>query len=633
MEVKYRGKDNFARTTTTIIYRIKIMRILSPLAATIAIVLSSASVGVMANNDLSALAAASPSFVKGNLGLATSANTVAVLKQILAADASYRVNGNEAFTVKEQWTDELGKRHTRVNQTINGLKVYGTSMVVHADVSEENANSPMQDAGSIYAISGRAAVNAAPVKIRKTDRKVLQLAAELGDVQGKPELAYVYLPLQQLTKLAWKVELSWDNGGNDFGQDLVFFDADSREVLTRHAQVHQAKNWSTYDLKNATENEAPGTFLCSNNNSCADSSAQRAHDGASDVYDYYKARFNRNSIDGNDMTMKSSVHTRTNYNNAFWWNGQMFYGDGDGSQFTDLTKSLDVIGHELTHGVTERTANLVYANASGALNEGWSDILGVAAESYKTGRNPDWKLGEEVYLAGTALRYMNNPTQDGYSTDWYPDRIPFASNPGNNNDQGGVHGNSGIANLAFVLAVDGGTHPRGKSSANVPGIGLAKAEQIFYRALTVYMNSSTDFAGARTATAQAAQDLYGASDKTAIETAWCAVGVGACPGVDVDPINVSASNFSVPNKGWKRYTYTVPAGYTSMTVTLSGGSGDADLYITNGRQSTTSSYDCRSWNDGNSESCTINSSVPGKWYLDAYGYSAASGVTLNLTAK
>ncbi len=617
------------------------MRTLSPLAATIAIALSTASAGVMANNELTAqhnaLNNVSPSFVKGNLGLATPESTVAKLQQILSADASYQSNGNESFVVKNEWTDTLGKRHTRMTQTINGLKVYGTSMVVHADVATDNAISPLMDAASIYAVSGKLAVNAdaAPKGImRKTDREVMQQAAELGKVSGKPELAYIFLPLKNETRLAWKLNISWDNGNHDFGQDFVFFDAETRQLLTRHAQVHQAKNWSTYDLKNGTENNAPGTLLCSNNNSCGDASAQRAHDGASAVYDYYKAKFGRNSVDNNDMTVKSSVHTRTNYNNAFWYNGQMFYGDGDGSQFTDLTKSFDVIGHELTHGVTEKTANLVYANASGALNEGWSDILGAAAEAHKTGVHPDWDIGEEVYLAGNALRYMANPTQDGYSKDWYPDRIPFVSNPSNSNDQGGVHGNSGIANLAFVLAVDGGTHPRGKSSANVPSIGLAKAEQIFYRALTTYMNSGTDFAGARTATAQAAQELYGSTEKTAIETAWCAVGVGSCPGTGtVDPINVSASNISVASGAWKNYTYAIPAGHSTMTIAISGGTGDADLHVTHGRKSTASSYDCRPYKNGNNESCTFANPAAGTWYMDLQGYSTASGITLTLTAN
>ncbi|MEW4368051.1 peptidase M4 family protein, partial [Aliikangiella maris] len=162
---------------------------------------------------------------------------------------------------------------------------------------------------------------------------------------------------------------------------------------------------------------------------------------------------------------------------------------------------------------------------SGALNEAWSDIFGVTIESYRNGTtSSSWLLGDGLYnTPGKALRYMNNPTKDGRSKDWYPERYTGTL------DNGGVHWNSGIGNLAYVLLVDGGTHPRNKSNAQVPSIGMAKAEKIFYRAATTYMNQNTNFSGARTATANAANDLYGAAEKTAVETAWCAVGVGSCP--------------------------------------------------------------------------------------------------------
>lgn len=133
-------------------------------------------------------------------------------------------------------------------------------------------------------------------------------------------------------------------------------------------------------------------------------------------------------------------------------------------------------------------------------------------------------------IDGDAIRYMNNPTQDNYSKDWWPEHIAWGGS-----DNGGVHGNSGIANLAFALLVDGGTHPRGKSTQVVQKLGLAKAEQIFYRALTTYMSQSTNFKGAMTATAQAAEDLFGAADKKAVEEAWCAVGVMPCGDVPPPP--------------------------------------------------------------------------------------------------
>ncbi len=605
------------------------MKILTPLAATIAIALSASSFGVIAANS-------SPSFVKGNLGLATSASTVSTLKQILSAQPEYALNGNEDFTVKQQWTDELGKRHTRLNQTINGLKVYGSSMIVHADLADASTqtNAQTSSQASIYAVSGRLAVNnfsALGVQSLKSERQVMKLASKLGQVKGKAELAYVYLPLRNETKLAWKVEVIYDNGADDFGHDAIFYGVDDKQLLTRHAKMHRAKNWKSYDLKNASHTSGSGTLLCRNSQSCGDASAQRAHDGASSVYDFYNDRFGRKSVDNNDLTLKSSVHTDVRLNNAYWYNGQMYYGDGDGSQFNDLTLAHDVIGHELTHGVTENTANLIYANASGALNEGWSDILGAASESYRLGSNqPDWRIGEEVMASGGALRYMKNPTQDGYSTDWYPDRIPFSSNPNNSNDQGGVHGNSGIANLAFALAVDGGSHPRGKSSANVPKLGLAKAEQIFYRALNTYMSQSTDFAGARTATAQSAQDLYGATEKTAIETAWCAVGVGTCPGGSTggNELENGVTKTGLASSSELTYTMDVPAGATNISVVMSGGTGDADLYVKFGSAPTDSSYDCRPYEGGNNESCPSLTQSGGTYHVRLKAYSAFSGVSL-----
>lgn len=709
------------------------------------------------NNDLNAQTLnGSPMFSAGNLGEISAEYNAKAIQQAIAQYAGQSMMGNETFTIKRQWQDELGKSHVQLSQKINGFPVYGTSISIHSDSNAISKGlSKSSGKHDIYAISGVIAHADQSVSSKKQSlasatsdkERVIEIAQALGDVTSDPEQVYVYLPYSEETKFAWKVEVTWDNGGDDFGRDILFYDASSLAFLTRHAQVHTAKNWKSYDMQNQSQSYAPGQLLCTNNQNCGDVSAQRAHDGASKVYDYYKARFNRNGINNNDMTMISSVHLGNNVANAYWTGSQMLYGDGDGNVLADLTLSFDVIGHELTHGVTQHTANLIYNNASGALNEAWSDILGVAAKAYRDNTTQaDWLLAEESYTpnqSGDAMRYMKNPTQDNYSKDWWPERIPYVSNPNNQNDQGGVHGNSGIANLAFALLTDGGQHPRNKSTATVNGIGLLKAEQIFYRALTTYMNQSTNFAGARSATAQAAQDLYGAGEKTAVETAWCAVGVGTCPtsgnttevlqngvaktgiagaakaemlytldvpagatnlsftttggsgdadlyvrfgsaptlstsdcssttatsnetcnisnvqtgkyyvmvqawnqisGVSLtgsyqastgglDPINASVSNVSVAGSAWARYTYNLPAGYSDMNIAISGGSGDADLYVNFGSQSSLTNYDCRPWKNGNNESCSFQNPAVGTWYIDVYGYSAASGVTLTLTAN
>lgn len=700
-------------------------------------------------------------FAQGNFGKVDKKTAKQALKRFITEQTAYNAQGNEGFVVRRHWKDALGKTHTELGQQLNNLPVYGASMTIHADdgfsgtsLTNENAES------TIYAVSGNLATQTesddgtyiqeesgfkalsarAVTKIKPRGlKRALKRAARVGEIIGEPELAYVYLPERGKTKLAWKLEVTYTSDAG-FEHDSVFYNVKNGRELTRHPQVMHAKSLRTYDMENQDpqRTNTSGRLLCTTNQQCGDASAQRAHDGASTVYDYFKAVHNRNGINNADMTMVSSVHANRNWNNATWYKNQMFYGDGDGSQFGDLTQSLDIIGHELTHGVVQFTANLTYLNESGALNEAMADIFGVSADAWhRKSSQPSWLLAKEAYtpnIAGDAMRYMNNPTQDNQSRDYYPERYTGTG------DRGGVHLNSGIANLAYVLLVDGGTHPRNKTSVVVPKLGLDKSQKIFYRALTTYFNASTNFAQARVGSAQAAQDLYGADAKLAVEKAWCAVGVGSCSSTPsevptltkgtpvtglsasskntlvykmvvpsgatninfsiagsngdadlyvsrgttpttstydcrsessssnescamtggagtyyvlvsaysafsnlsltgnydlggttptLDPINEVVNNVSVARRGWARYTRTMPAGYSKITVTLAGGTGDADLYVTNGRKSSTVSYDCRSNGSSNNESCTFNAPKSGVWYIDVYGYSASSGITLN----
>lgn len=590
----------------------------------------------------------SPSFVTGNLGSMTNKSAIQALKSIISSQTEFGANGNESFKVRRQWTDELGKSHTHFDQTINGLKVYGTSMIIHANSSAGVLNDG-DEISNIYGVTGRLAhneqANIASVMSGNNNarnssaNKALAAAKSIGEVLGSAKLVYIYLPLSEETKLAYRIEVSWNYGAEDFGRDFIYFDVNSVEVLTREPQVHSAKSWRTYTLSGGSANSAPGSLLCTNNQSCGNNAAaQRAHDGSSKVYDYYQSKFGRDSLDNNGMTLISSVDLGVV--NAYWTGAQMMYGQAS-SGLNDFTADFDIIGHELTHGVTDKTADLVYANASGALNEAWSDILGLSAESYKNGTTTStWLLGDGLYnnQPGKALRYMDNPTQDGYSKDWWPERIAYVSVPSNDNDNGGVHGNSGIANLAYVLLVDGGSHPRNKSTAQVPSLGMAKAEKIFYRALVTYMSQNTDFAGARAATAQAAQDLYGATEKTAVETAWCAVGVGTCPdGGTTNPTDgelqnsVATTGISGTAKQQIFYTLEVPAGATDLSFASSGGTGDADLYVKFGSKPSLSISDCKSTSSGNTESCTITNVQAGTYNVMVEAWSAISGVSLTGT--
>jgi Zn-dependent metalloprotease len=247
-----------------------------------------------------------------------------------------------------------------------------------------------------------------------------------------------------------------------------------------------------------------------------------AHFGAEMTWDYYQTTYGRRGVYNDSKGTLSKVHYGKRYNNAFWSDSCkcMTYGDGDGILFSPLV-SLDVAGHEMTHGVTSAVSGLIYTKQSGGLNEAMSDIFGTMVEFYASThgatKTPNYWIGEDVFTPATpgdALRYMDNPTRDGYSIDTFL----------NYNDGIDVHYSSGIANNAFYLLAEGGTHRLGGA---VTGIGKDKAELIFFRALDVYMAPSETFSQARAHTIQAATDLYGPSSQEVISVgqAWSAVGV------------------------------------------------------------------------------------------------------------
>ncbi len=247
-----------------------------------------------------------------------------------------------------------------------------------------------------------------------------------------------------------------------------------------------------------------------------------AYFGAQKTWDYYQDTFNRRGIYNNSIGTLSKVHYGNKYDNAFWSSSCrcMTYGDGSGTLFSPLV-SLDVAGHEMTHGVTENVSGLIYSSQSGGLNEAMSDIFGTMVEYYASThgatKTPNYLIGEDVYtpsIPGDALRYMADPTRDGASIDTFLNYYEGID----------VHYSSGIANNAFYLLAEGGTHRLG---GVVTGIGRNKAEKIFFRALDIYMNPGETFSQARAHTIQAATDLYGASsaEVTSVNQAWNAVAV------------------------------------------------------------------------------------------------------------
>lgn len=264
-----------------------------------------------------------------------------------------------------------------------------------------------------------------------------------------------------------------------------------------------------------------GEEIASKSKFFEDKAAVDAHVNAGKVYDYYKKTFNRNSFDDKGAKLISAVHVGESWNNAAWNGVQMMYGDGDGKTFIPLSAGLDVIGHELTHAVTEHTANLVYKNESGALNESISDIMGVMVEK------KSWDLGADIYTPGKpgdALRSLKDPASipnplkpgEGYP-DHYNKRYTGTA------DNGGVHINSSINNKAAYLVSEGGTH----YNVKVTGVGREATEKIYYRALTKYLTANSDFKMMRQAALQSAEDLYGKNSKAvqAVTKAYDAVGV------------------------------------------------------------------------------------------------------------
>jgi subtilisin-like proprotein convertase family protein len=290
----------------------------------------------------------------------------------------------------------------------------------------------------------------------------------------------------------------------------------------------RGKGVVTYDAKNSTSPSGKTQFSDNNNvwGEAGDPArAQAGVDaqyGGQMTYDFYKNVLGRDSIDGKGEQLQSYVHVGNNYVNAYWDGTKMNYGDGNGRDASSLT-TLDIAGHEITHGLTERTAGLIYRGESGGLNEAFSDIMGSGVEWYAAQKNSnvkfDWMLGEDAWTPGTpgdALRYMNDPTKDDYSIDHYS-KYP---------QQTEVHGSSGIANNAFFLLTEGGTNRTSGQTVN-GGIGMEKALKIYGRALTTYMTPSTTFAQARQATVQAATDLFGANSPEVqkVKDSWGAVGV------------------------------------------------------------------------------------------------------------
>ena len=298
--------------------------------------------------------------------------------------------------------------------------------------------------------------------------------------------------------------------------------------------VRAGKKRIVYDAKNGSK--LPGTKAREEGDGpVSDQAVNEAFDGSGITYDLFFEIYGRDSIDGNGLQLDSTVHYQKGYDNAFWNGKQMVYGDGDEDMpepdrlFNRFTIALDIIGHELTHGVTSYEANLVYWDQSGALNESMSDVFGSLVKQYQRQQSPadaDWIIGEGLFTAnvnGTGIRNMKAPgtaySDPVLGKDPQPAHMKDYVNT--IEDNGGVHINSGIPNRAFYV-----------TAVELGGYAWEKAGQIWYKTLTDKLSERSTFQDAANLTFEAAGELYGVGslEQQAVRAGWLEVGIAAGTG-------------------------------------------------------------------------------------------------------
>jgi Zn-dependent metalloprotease len=279
-----------------------------------------------------------------------------------------------------------------------------------------------------------------------------------------------------------------------------------------------------YDMKNRSPSGLPGKLVRSEGERAVkDRTVNEAYNGCGHVHDFYRRVFGRNSLDGRGMSLVSSVHVGKKYNNAFWNGVQIAFGDGDGVLFRRFTRSLDVIGHELTHGVVTHTSNLVYYGQSGALNEHFADVFGILIRQWKrkkTAAKADWVIGSDIMGAKVKARGLRTfEAGRAFEDDPFLGTDPQPKHMDDlftgEGDRGGVHINSGIPNHAFYLA-----------ARKLGGRAWERAGQIWYEAL-LSLKSSDGFQEAAEATIRAASTFYPRSRSVprAVAEGWRSVGI------------------------------------------------------------------------------------------------------------
>ncbi|MFD7257889.1 M4 family metallopeptidase [Streptomyces sp. NPDC059874] len=448
------------------------------------------------------------------------------------------LSDQERLVARDVIKDADGTVHTRYERTYAGLPVLGGDLVVH--LKKDGSRKTTKGTEARIAPAAARSLKAAPAGARQvvwaaTGTPVFAYEAVVTGTQpdGTPSERHV------ITDAATGAEL-WAYEAIETGTGTSQYSGSVTLGTTPSGSTYNLTDagrggHKTYDLNGGTTGTGSlftdaddkwGDGLATNRQTAAVDAAY----GAAVTWDFYQAELGRNGIAGDGKAAYSRVHYGNAYVNAFW-SDQCFcmtYGDGAGN-LKPLT-SLDVAGHEMSHGLTAATAKLNYNRESGGLNEATSDILGTSVEFFANNSSDigDYLIGEKIDIRGngTPLRYMDKPSKDGSSADYWSKSVGRLD----------VHHSSGVANHFFYLLSEGSGAKtiNGVSydsptydGSTVTGIGRTKAYKIWYKALSTYMTSTTNYAGARTATLQATADLYGTSgtEYQQVAAAWTAVNV------------------------------------------------------------------------------------------------------------
>ncbi|PCI94667.1 MAG: hypothetical protein COB15_13495 [Flavobacteriales bacterium] len=604
-----------------------------------------------------------------------SSKKISVKNNVAWLNTLLNVSNSENFKLFKTESDQIGYTHYRYKLYLNGAPVEDAVYYIHSK------NGYIVSANGEYYPNIKLSSKSAVI----TSREAISIAKKtIKENKGDWNDEIVSFPIKVVVKsevgefkLAHKVDVY---SREPLARKFVYVDAITGQIIKEKDRIHHAdvvgsavtkyngtqaitsdsfggsyrlretgrgNGINTFDLNTSTTYSSAVDFTDADNlwntTTNQDDAAYDAHFGSEATYDYFFNNFGRNSYDNSGAVINSYVHYSSSFVNAFWDGTQMTYGDGDGTNYTALT-SIDVVGHEITHAITENSANLVYSYESGALNESFSDIFGIAIDFDKNPSTANYLMGDQFAVTGTPFRSMSNPNAYGH-----PDTYNGTNWATGSFDNGGVHTNSGVQNYWFYLLSNGGsgTNDIG-NSFSVTGIGIDPAAAISYRNLTTYLTTNSQYVDARYYAIQSAIDLYGSCSAEVIATtnAWYAVGVGNIYSNSViadftadityscsTPSTITFTNNSINGTS---YLWSFGDGNTSTTTSPSHTYTSTGVYtvtlITNGSSScgtndtTIKTNYITITNTGGpiSASCTPASTTPGTLGMGIFNFSFAS---------